>query len=141
MRELKFRAWDKEQKKMVDDICIMSSGALERITCHKEYDKRLDDLDKTAHWGVVDFTDFYAIECCEIMQFTGLLDRTGKEIYEGDVLEGNNGIKAVVEWTQEFGRWSMRWSDRSTTPISWHVKHAIVIGNIHEMEEEGGQNG
>ena len=103
MRPIKFRAWNDNLKKMIF------------LDPHQ--------------WPLIALK---SNDTWFVMQFTGLLDRTGKEIYEGDVLEGSNGIKAIVEWTQEFGRWSMRWSDKSTTPIAWHVKHAIVIGNIHE---------
>ena len=106
-QNMRLRCWDKEKKVMLPSFPLYKA-------CFAHYDRTGDMI---------------------IMLGTGLKDRMGKEIYEGDVLEGNNGIKAIIEWTQEFGRWSMRWSDKSTTPISWHVKHAIVIGNIHENPE------
>ena len=112
---------------MVDDVCIMPSGALERIICHEEYDKRLDDLDKTAHWGVVDFTDFYAIECCEIIRFTGLLDKNGKEIYEGDILLFADGSKSEVF----FDEGSFTVEDAASISMTGYW-FSEVIGNIHE---------
>jgi len=92
-------------------------------------------------WGrTIDIDNHRLVEPCGednknyiVMQFTGLHDKNGStDIYGGDIVEGEHGVKAIIEWTQEFGRWSMRWSDGSTTPISWHVKHATVIGNVHE---------
>ena len=118
MRELKFRAWDKKTKNMVpvDEIRFSLGGQIKGIK-----------------WVVNEVESRIVLaEEMIIMLGTGLKDRVGKEIYEGDIVEGKHGVKAIIEWTQEFGRWSMRWSDGSTTPISWHVKHAIVIGNIHE---------
>ena len=106
MRDIRFRAWNDNLRKMV---------YLDPLQWP------LDAVQSADKWFV--------------MQFTGLKDRIGNEIWEGDIVEGNHGVKAIVEWTQEFGRWSMRWSDGSTTPISWHLKHAKVIGRIHEKEE------
>ena len=55
MREIKFRAWDKEQKK-ITVIFDIFSGAIPNITKH------------------------------DLMQYTGLKDKNGKEIYEGDII-------------------------------------------------------
>lgn len=64
MRDIKFNIWDKESSKMI------------------EWDDR-----KTYPWfmNVIDFNK-YNSEDYAILQFTGLLDKNGKEIYEGDIV-------------------------------------------------------
>lgn len=75
MREIKFRAWDLEKKKMsgvfnLDDYAIDQDG--EFGDC--EYPSLSEDTLGFKATGV-------------LMQFTGLKDKNGKEIYEGDVVE------------------------------------------------------
>lgn len=59
MRKIKFRAWDKENKFMFE---IFDS------TTHKD-------------WFLPSWKERY-----EVMQYTGLKDKNGKEIYEGDIV-------------------------------------------------------
>lgn len=120
MREIKFRAWDKVHKLMYD--------------WDGDYPKFKDEL------VADDFTD----DDLAIMQYTGLKDRHGKEIYEGDIVRfSNNQIHdqttVVCQWLDfrtgfvyKFltGQYKGQFTDMTDT---W--REYEVIGNIFENPE------
>jgi len=126
MREIKFRAWLKEEKKMVNvetmDFTDKSMQYLEKSEIINAYLLRR-----------VIFDDV------ELMQYTGVKDKNGKEIYEGDIvkfikLEGYGEYCDQVEYTgrieycvSEFRiqPLNLRLSDESIVEIE-------VVGNIYE---------
>lgn len=112
MREIKFRAWDSENKKM-DTPAILMCRYYDHV-----YRCICDDN-----------------ESLILMQYTGLTDRNGEEIYEGDLIKCKRidvNIVASVVFSPERAIFGL--SLMGVAPFS-EFKNLEIIGNIYEDPE------
>lgn len=139
MREIKFRVWNPETNKMEMVGALDWCGDYEIITCNTETSK----LYKYGH-KELDFV---------LMQYVGLKDKNGLEIYEGDIID--------VKYTQINPRTKIKIPFHNICTVKWLEKSACfgyiadgsnifndfrykasegfiyeVIGNIYESEDK-----
>ena len=121
MRELKFRVWWKDTKRFLDcDEWYM--------TCYGA---------KYLHYAVMPYKDDNFI----IEQYTGLKDKNGHKIYEGDiVLDCYDGDDAfIVEWDKDTASFILTDTEHILN-VSFDNfypdKYLEIIGNIHESNME-----
>ena len=148
MRELKFRAWDKEKKKYLlpeeQGFVILPTKPSFGVTIpfqSEYYPNETLDID-CVDWADADLL----MGRYELEQYTGLKDENGKEIYEGDIVAfsiphfdkstfGYDGETDLVgKIIFDYDRFGIEDKDGVYYEL-YFAEQGEVIGNIHENEE------
>ena len=124
-REIKFRAWDRTSGIMRDDIASIEYGS----------------TGKVVQINVVSGADILFPEKeAALMQYTGLKDKNGVEIYEGDVILTADDLRkqAVGNWKPKMR--VVEWTDNKEYKTGFNLGRAQdgkceVIGNVYENRE------
>ncbi len=134
MREIKYQAWLHDEKQMVNVIEINTFDKYIRYydISHCQDDAEIFDFIRSnlpnADCG---------FEGCDLRQYTGLKDRNGREIYEGDILANkkafNRSFKVI--WNPD-GAWFVHDGDDWPCYYLRQVNGSTeVIGNVFEHPE------
>lgn len=138
MRKIKFRAWDKASEELVE-IKTLNFEYQKGAVCAVDYSDINGDLE-----------DEWKLE-----QYTGLKDKNGTEIFEGDIIkipthyiiygtdiDSWEDDYALVEWSEEYGGFFI-YGETSLWEVlfegcpknGFHHEFPEVVGNIHENPE------
>jgi uncharacterized phage protein (TIGR01671 family) len=131
MREIKFRAWDKKNKKM-----IYPTGLYGDI-------KRWHIESSNSYWGMYSHGRVCgnADDSGILLQYIGLEDKNGKEIYKGDIVEIiNSSVDEedgyfLVEFESERARYILASKDLAYDFDNTSPNEIEVIGNIYENKD------
>lgn len=111
MREIKFRAWDRHR----EDVQMITWEMMQTSRYAKP---------GCGWWNDCSYT---------LMQFTGLRDKNGKEIYEGDIVELDVPMKFEVIYTRCY--FAIKINENQSMILTGLESSSQVIGNIYENPE------
>lgn len=120
MREIKVRAWYKPYKQMcqVESLRFDGNGVYRAVLIEESfYDRRIVEADEIV-----------------IEQFTGLKDKNGVNIYEGDILIDDTG-EPVEYWVVKFADGGFVGECTSVAESLFELTNLEVVGNIHKNPE------
>ena len=115
MKETRFRVWDVKRKRMLDRECIVLNDG----DYYKDYR---------------DFEDGTALNNIVVMQYTGIKDKDGVQIFEGDIVRYfRNELAVIVYRHGGVDIRSLSWG--GCEPLQRRFGEIEVIGNIYQNKE------
>ena len=122
MRTIKFRGIDAPNDEWIYGSLVVTNGNF----------YILEDEETEAH-------DYNRVDKDTVGQFTGLHDKHGNEVYEGDLLSRNTGLTYQVYWNNNESGFNMKntsWADDDCPMNFYNVEGRFeVVGNIYDNPE------
>lgn len=129
MKTIKFRAWDKENKKMIDSVGLLPF----QTVIIPDGERKVGDMGAYQKMYI-----YKEPKGFEVMQFTGLCDKNGTEIYEGDIVEwiiypdDSEVVKLRDSVTFSSACFKL---EKRIELLFMRMPHIEIIGNIYENPE------
>lgn len=134
MREIKYKAYHKKKGLLVDVLSIDFENNMVTLKTETDSDEEYYWWSSTCHLDEV-----------VLMQYTGLKDRNGREIYEGDIVQSNNSvwgsssirgndIQHISRVIFKDGEYLCEW-ETYVNNLCNELDNIEVIGNIYENKD------
>ena len=124
-----FRAWHTKLNRYLKDDEFY-------IRCDGKVCADADGLGYEEAFDTIDFDNGYIIREDD----TGLKDKNGKEICEGDILDDGEGHIGKVLYNERIASFAYEWGNCGSTFMGLYTSDMKVIGNIHENPELLGED-
>lgn len=121
MKTIKFRGYNKKNSQWLYGFYLQNRG--EHFVCP-------DEFATGKSW------ENYEVDPTSVGQFTGLFDKNGREIYEGDIIRHSpkSDIYYIIEW-HDCGLIAKQIGSSSYAGITYWINITEVIGNIYDNPE------
>ena len=140
LKDFDFRIWDTENRKYVNENYAKNYHCVGIVKWFENFLGETQDFNKNEFFGFQFFNrhesgcgGFNATEFAEIELWTGMIDKNGKKIYEGDIVKNRDLDTLLCLFDKHNLRFVFKYINRKEYDICYTAMDILeVIGNIHE---------